>query len=504
MKRFPLNLRNEFSIGKRISENIEFSTNFVDVFRKLTEFIRDHFINRVIKDIRQSAQLSSSNARSTDRNRLAEIIPVVLQKQLELPVPILQSTYLIFKSCEELCALVKCLPSYADEFCQAMIDLLFQHRESCNKLFLFIVEKSETLPDSLYSYEWVKDPDINRHLRTLPVFDGFIRSSKEKRIQEDQSIETLRYRETKETETLLINFSTDEIIPEKISNNYKHLQFLATIHESLDWLFGKLDHYFDILDQSLNDVKHLEGLTPTTSNEDRDDPSHHSSIVLVVSTNPTRSNSTSADQLKLSRLNLEVFSNALKTTLTLAYDILLLLFLEIRLHCFYHFSLLFRHTTPYAYTIDPDPDENLLGLNRDLIRLQEYLQSALHPSKYDLLVQGLPFALANALIRSLPRFQRISESGVMKMLRNIFSLEQTLAQIGIVGDTELMRAHQFYEFLHTIKPEEILRVIEEHRNEYSEQDYLNLIQLFHRNLPSSETFDLKGYEQAIKQVFHPK
>ncbi|CAF4464303.1 unnamed protein product, partial [Rotaria magnacalcarata] len=38
---------------------------------KLTEFIRDRFIGRVIKDIRESAQLSSSTT-AADRNRLAD------------------------------------------------------------------------------------------------------------------------------------------------------------------------------------------------------------------------------------------------------------------------------------------------------------------------------------------------------------------------------------------------------------------------------------------------
>ncbi|UJR38316.1 hypothetical protein I4U23_030986 [Adineta vaga] len=97
---------------------------------KLTEFIRDRFIGRVIKDICESAQLSSSST-IADQNRLAELVPVVLQKQLQLSMSILQSTYLIFKSCEELCALVKCLPPYEDD--NFSHDLIFGWSEK--KLF---------------------------------------------------------------------------------------------------------------------------------------------------------------------------------------------------------------------------------------------------------------------------------------------------------------------------------------------------------------------------------
>ncbi len=178
----------------------------------------------------------------------------------------MQSTYLIFKSCEELCALVKCLPSYADDFVQAIVDLLFKHRESCYKLFFSIVEKSDSSGVSIYSNEWVKDPDINRHLRTMPAFDAFIRMTKQQynNDDEDENAENIRFRQTKETETLLINFSQSEMNLDDICTNYKHIKVLANIHESLDWLYCKLVHYFDILDKCLTDTKYLDALTQTT------------------------------------------------------------------------------------------------------------------------------------------------------------------------------------------------------------------------------------------------
>ncbi|CAF1341274.1 unnamed protein product [Adineta ricciae] len=464
--------------------------------RKLTEFIRDRFIGRVIKDICESAQLSSASS-IADQTRLAELVPVVLQKQLQLPMPILQSTYLIFKSCEELCALVKCLPPYADDFCQAIIDLLFKHRESSNKLFLSIVERSDSPGTSIYSNEWVKDADINRHLRTMPAFDTFIRMAKQQNSNnhnnhQDDNADNIRFRQTKETETLLINFSQNEMNLDDICTNYKHVKLLANIHESLDWLYCKLSYYFDILDRCLSDTKYLDALTQTT-------------VTSGYSSRTLKQNLHQYEQLKLSRVNLEIFSNAMKTILTLSYDILLVLFLEIRLHCFYHLSLLFRNASHYASVIDTDPDENIMTLNRDLTRLQETLHSALNEKKFLFLFQGLGFVLATILIRSAPRFVRISESGVTKMCRNIFAIEQTLTQIRTVGDAELMRAHRYYELLYATKPDEIIAVIEERGPEYTEQDYIHLLQLKHRSFPASESgnFDLNKYEQMIRKALHP-
>jgi exocyst complex component 4 len=329
----------------------------------------------------------------------------------------------------------------------------------------------------------------------MPAFDAFIRMAKQQTNAEhvDDNAETIRFRQAKETETLLINFSQNEMNLDDICTNYKHISVLATIHESLDWLHCKLLQYFDVLDKCLTDVKYLDALTQTT-------------ITSGFISRSVKQNVLHNDQLRLSRVNLELLSNAMKTILTLSYDILLVLFLEIRLHCFYYLSLLFRNATHYSYAIDTDPDENVMALNRDLTRLQETLSSTLNEKKFSFIFQGLGFVLSTILIRSAPRFNRISELGVTKMCRNIFTIEQTLSQIRTVGDAELMRAHQYYELLYATKPEEIIDVIEEHGPEYAEQDYLNLLQLQHRSFRTSErgNFDINKYEQLIKEALHPK
>ncbi|CAF0822807.1 unnamed protein product, partial [Didymodactylos carnosus] len=508
-----------------IDQNIKLHSSKRILDKKLTEFIRDRFIGRVIKDIRESAQIVSTSSSTSspnmnnDNNRFIELIPLVLQKQLHIHIPILQSTYLIYKSCEELCSLVKCLPPYADDFCQAIIDLLFKHRESCQKLFTSIVERPDyvsnnnnvTTASSIYSMEWVRDLDINRHLRTMPAFDTFIRNrttssnsvlttSAKAHSEINENIDNIRYRQTKETETLLINFNRDEMNLDDICTNYKQIKLLANCHESLDWLYYKLSYYFDILEKCLNDPMYLDYLTQQSASQS---PTVNTNL---NTTTPIRQKHVQHqyDLLKLSRANLEIFSNAMKTILTLSYDMLLVLFLEIRLHCFYHLSLLFRNASHYSSVIDTDPDENILNLNRDLTRLQETLMSSLNDEKFQFLFQGLGFVLATILIRSSPRFIRISETGITKMCRNIFSIEQTLTQIRTIGggDAELMRAHRYYELLYS-RPDDIIGIIEEKGQEYTETDYINLLHLKHRSFPATD-FDIKQYENMIKKALHPQ
>ena len=84
----------------------------------------------------------------------------------------------------------------------------------------------------------------------------------------------------------------------------------------------------------------------------------------------------------------------------------------------------------------------------------------------------------------------------------LFSIEQTLVQNEIISDGELIRARRFYEFLLTRKAEEILELIEENGNDYSEQDYLNLLDLQYRISFFNEDFHLSQYQQSIKLYFH--
>ncbi|CAF2150380.1 unnamed protein product [Rotaria magnacalcarata] len=131
-----------------IASNIQLHPTKRILDRKLTEFIRDRFIGRVIKDI------------------------------------------------------FKCLPPYADDFCQASIDLLFKHRESCYKLFLSILERNDSPETSIYSNESVKDQDINRHILTMPVFYAFIRMAKQQNTsnndKQEDNADNIRFRQMTE------------------------------------------------------------------------------------------------------------------------------------------------------------------------------------------------------------------------------------------------------------------------------------------------------------------
>ncbi|CAF3300561.1 unnamed protein product [Rotaria socialis] len=96
----------------------------------------------------------------------------------------------------------KCLPPYADDFCQAIIDLLFKHRESCYKLFLSIVERNDSPETSIYSNESVKDQDINHHILKIPVFYAFIRMAKQQNTsnndKQEDNADNIRFRQMTE------------------------------------------------------------------------------------------------------------------------------------------------------------------------------------------------------------------------------------------------------------------------------------------------------------------
>jgi hypothetical protein len=129
----------------------------------------------------------------------------------------------------------------------------------------------------------------------MPAFDAFIRMAKRQNLtnndNQDDNADNIRFRQTKETETLLINFSQNEMNLDDICTNYKHVKLLANIHESLDWLYCKLSYYFDILDKCLNDTKQLDALTQTTGKINFKTIQKIFSVSNIQSTNDTKKRS---------------------------------------------------------------------------------------------------------------------------------------------------------------------------------------------------------------------
>lgn len=242
---------------------------------------------------------------------------------------------------------------------------------------------------------------------------------------------------------LVQNLGTSDIPAHEILSDPGQLRSLAQLHESLDWFA-------------------------------------HS--VLTFASSLTGKGQTPA----LPENTVQTLISLAKEFEELADICLLVLHLEVRVHCFYYLLPLWRGpgggASQFAGGPDStDPSNEITQLNRDLLAVEDALDSSLQPKKIQYVFEGVSHLVSAILISSAATIRRINNNGVKKMCRNIFAVQHTLTA-SITGRRELAldRAKHFYE-LCNLTPKEILNSLVEKGAMFKELDYINIFQLLNRS-----------------------
>ena len=460
----------------------------------LQDFILNTFITNAVESITENANISSTTGKF---EILKQLISLPKQRELSLNKPILQSTWLVYECCYDLFNLMKDMNAYASEFAKAMFSLIEQHVDHCNRLYISIVKIQSSTgndpiismqqkdltnsEDFVFSMNWVQDEGINEYFKQLPAFGlaikGRVLNSNQKVISTTVNLASLKASNevqeinskvlAKEVDTLISNLIKNDVEDIDIISNYHFIEMLAHIHESCDWLIVQLKYILSSIEQMIKNPKSL-----------------NSSLSIS----------------ELNKLNKQV-----EELEKLRGNTLLLLFLETRLHCFYHLLAFIRqeNITTYNADVDTDPDDAVLNMNRDLHRIHEHLSRSLQDIKVDYVFDALGYMIATIFIRAVKNFKKISTHGIAKMCRNIFHVEQNLSAIRTKSDPHLMKAHRFYELLYK-KPEELLNHLQEHEAEFSKNDYESLLNLIYRSQPGYEINSLSDNVLTLEKILQHK
>lgn len=463
----------------------------------IQEFILNIFIANAVKSINQNARINSIIDGKIEISK--ELIPLQLQKELGLNKPILQNILHVYQSCHDLFSLIKDMGSYALEFTRAMSSLIDKHIKYCNDLYISIVSFED---DFVFSNSWVQDETIKQFYKQLPSFSSAIKNkaspaailsgarntnlgtlnnmaistattnlnSQNPAVLKAQ-VEVDQYEvdvfSNDRLDTLLNNLCDKELQEVNIITNFNHIEMIAHLHESCDWLIIKLKQIFNSLEQ--------------------------------MAKNPTSLNHS------LSMEELNKLTRQLSELDRWRCDTLLLLYIETRVHCFFHLISFIKqeNITSYAGDVDTDPDQSVLNMNRDLHRIYEHLSRSLQEPKLNYVFDALGAMIATIFIRAVKNFKKISTHGIAKMCRNIFNVEQNLSAMRAKADPHLMRAHRFYELLYK-KPEELLNHLIDHEAEFQSNDYVNVLNLIYRSQPGNEINSLSDNIQALKNILQNK
>jgi len=430
------------------------------------EFIKNVYLDQVLFNIQSTIELAT---RGTEAQR--STIDLRTQKELQVPKPLLYSTVTVARNIIELCNLMRDLPDYADQFLNMICKILQAYRETCHDCYKNVV-MNEAEEKRIISATWAKDEDISRFLRSLPNW----RNLKEEQTEgSEMSEEDLRAMNSKESSILTSNLSTTEaVIPEQeIITEVGSQKALGNMCESLEWFSCKIDD----LSKTLGDGNQQFSLSPP---ENKD---CYPSIPAVSENTLMTLQSLSKDFSALSEV------------------CLLVLHLEVRVHCFYYLKPISKQSNYCGAIDDMDPDSSVIKLNKKISGFEEVMQQSVQPRKFKYIFEGLGHLVSSILINCTQFLRRVNENGIKKMCRNIFAIQQCLTNITMNRESDLDHARQYYELLY-LNQDELLKVIVERGPQFTEQEYINLLSLKNRSERSFKEEDLPKVLTKLSDILN--
>uniref|UniRef100_A0A8C2Z9W5 Exocyst complex component Sec8 n=1 Tax=Cyclopterus lumpus TaxID=8103 RepID=A0A8C2Z9W5_CYCLU len=396
----------------------------------LTYYINDLFLNQVRTEINKEIEAVSKAA-----DPLKILANADTMKVLGVQRPLLQSTVVVEKSIQDLMSLMQDLSAYSNQFLEMVCDKLKEYKEICNTAYRGVVQCEEKLT---ISASWSKDEDISRLLQSLPNWANMALPRQTRQKREDEEDFT-RAAFAKESEVLTGNLG-DKLIPQnEILRDVSDLKALANLHESMEWLASR-GASFGIWNQVVGESER------------------------------------SKEQI------LQTLSDLSRGFQDIADRCLLVLHLEVRVHCF-HYLIPLAKQGNYAIVANVesmDYDPLVVKLNKDISAIEEAMGAGLQQHKFQYIFEGLGHLISCILINGAQYFKRISESGIKKMCRNIFVLQQNLTNITMSREADLDFARQYYEMLYNTA-DELLNLVVDQGVRYTELEYINALSLLHRS-----------------------
>uniref|UniRef100_F6QIW9 Exocyst complex component Sec8 n=1 Tax=Xenopus tropicalis TaxID=8364 RepID=F6QIW9_XENTR len=408
----------------------------------LTMYIKNIFLHQVLAEINKEIEGVTKVS-----DPLKILASADTMKTLGVQRPLLQSTVIVEKTVQDLMNLMRDLSAYSDQFLNMVCVKLQEYKDTCSAAFRTVVQSEEKM---VISASWAKDDDITRLLKSLPNWLNMAQP-KQLRPKREEEEDFVRAAFAKESEVLIGNLG-DKLIPQaEIMGDVSDLKALANLHESLEWLAGRLKAAI-------------------------------ASFPSSQTMSPGSDSIASVDIPVVSELILQTLSELAKSFQDMSDRCLLVLHLEVRVHCF-HYLIPLAKQGNYAIVANVesmDYDPLIVRLNKDISGIEEAMGASLQQHKFQYIFEGLGHLISCILINGAQYFKRISESGIKKMCRNIFVLQQNLTNITMSREADLDFARQYYEMMYNTA-DELLNLVVDQGVKYTELEYINALSLLHRS-----------------------
>ncbi|KAM3721221.1 Exocyst complex component [Dirofilaria immitis] len=411
---------------------------------------------------------------------------------------VLGSCWNVYSVCNQIGKLILTMDKYTERLSALWLLVIDEFLESANNAYEKILsfqkhtsEEKDSVISNLshedgyrekrkISATWAVDEDISRLLKSLP--NWFMVSSYESistlsvntpstvsPISESES--DVCHRNERESEILIGNLGTaKQLVRDELITDIEVIRSLACIHESLKWFCNSMRSLMEKLSESSHNAmrKCVVQLQRTDENGIVHQSEEHISVAL---------------DSRLANLDAK------------ADTCLLIIHLELRVHCFFHLLPLARIRPSLPHD---ELDNEVIDFGRDMAHFHQVLSTNLPSHKMKYLFDGLGHLSASIFIHSSQHMQKLNENGKKRVCRNIFAVQQRLSQLTGHRESELERARIFFELLNH-DPDQLLALILERGAIFSHLEYTYLLALALRSHPVLST-QPGALEQRISQL----
>uniref|UniRef100_A0A2S2QBK2 Exocyst complex component Sec8 n=1 Tax=Sipha flava TaxID=143950 RepID=A0A2S2QBK2_9HEMI len=350
------------------------------------------------------------------------------------------------------------MPEYASHFLMIMVSISRSYKETCDSFFSSNIKACDNTT-KLVSHLWIQKHDLVDYLKQS---HNWVRREYENKSKKSSTDELKRY--TQEADKLFENLEGNDFRVTSVSD-INQLRCLAHLLESMEWIGKKL-----------NEISNPE-----------------SNQYLVPKLNTSK-----IDNNNLPLALVETLQQLGKDFLDISDSILLYLYLEIRAQSIYY--LLPGFESAIGNTTEP----KVLDLNQSVSALHEAMLNAISKSKAHYIFEGLGEVISKSLVNQTRSIEIVDEIAIRKIIRDITMLKYNITAMLGASQVTLEKTVHYYELL-LCTPKEILEEILEKGAEYSETEYMNLLQIVHRsNKNTEETVslqnDLKRLSDILSQI----
>lgn len=401
----------------------------------LNDFITDYIQNVFIRQV-QYEMKKNFDASSKVTDPLKALTEASSNKKLNSSCSsLLQSAVVVDQCMWDLHSLMTNLGGYHDQFLAMACSLLHEYKETLIQSYRGVVQP-ESEDQRIISASWVREGDSNKFLRGLENWTIVQRETQNTMTHNKYSRQLLKdfYREGQ----YFVSRLGDELVSSSgFVDDVTDLAAIANLHESLEWFVKRLN-------------------------------------LLLTNINPTAPQDT---MLMLNQLCRDYNS--------MSEVCLLCLHIEVRIHCFHYLIPMCKNSNFDIRTIDNmERDQKVVNLASKISAMDEVFRSALQPHKQSYVFEGLGHMISAILIHGARFIHRITHSGIKRMCRNIFALQQVITHATMSRESHLDSARLFYEMLyHSV--DDLQSIVVEQGVQFEDDDYVQAVELLHRSRPGS-------------------